>query len=598
MLEVTEPTETETDTRPKVSKLRRRFEEGGKGPKPASIVEQSPTEFEVDMEPRTDGELAPPATGDKPVTAIRVGQSAAVKRLREEEDQDAATWLRSLSTEPAIRVAVMRREPEFVIDPKTGNRVQTRGNLRTYESTISPEEIAVKHGGGVYKITVTKRDDKGRYMYFGNKTIEVAGEPRIDDLPRNTAPTKEAPVTIQSTPDNAVTLKMMDMLGTRMNQPAPTPPDMTGQITLMMEPMRAQIALMQRQLELKDKQLEDVRNGPPGEATFQQKMMDKLLDGDTARLESVRLKFQSELDQAHKHGIENERRLREQFDRDKEQIYRAHEREIKTLTDAATSQRTSLTDLAASQKSALENVASVQKLVLEGENKRLMAQVAELKADVKELQVKKDKSIKDMLGEVKDLKELLDDGDDDEKKSGIQGVIEGIASSPMVGNLMQRLGAPADPAAAQAATTAAQQAQQQRARPRIIRDKRTGQTYDAATQRPVTRKQAALPPQQPGQEQAVPPPQPKAIPYIAPETVKMAIDFMLGAYQNGTDPVMFAQTWGAVVPKEVLTCLRELGIDEFLARVAQLDGGSPLRTQGGRNWARRATDALLGNTPT
>jgi hypothetical protein len=281
-------------------------------------------------------------------------------------------------------------------------------------------------------------------------------------------------------------------------------------------------------------------------------------------------------------AIANENRIRDQHQRDIDRMERAHERELASMKTSAETERR-----------ALETTQSTQKMVLDNEIKRLEKEIGAQGTELIALRAKKDQSVGDKIKEMKDLKELLgdDDDDDDDDKSTITRVIEAAGNLPIVAALADRVsGGGAQQAAQQqaAATAAAEAQQQQPQRRRLVRDKRTGQVMAPNNQGQLVPLQRVVPSAD-GNSQV-------AIPSVDPATVKMALDYMTSAFQSGTTPEDFAESARPMIPQSVLGAMRALGIDEFMSKVAQLDGTSPLATQSGRNWRRKVAAKLLGET--
>jgi hypothetical protein len=91
-------------------------------------------------------------------------------------------------------------------------------------------------------------------------------------------------------------------------------------------------------------------------------------------------------------------------------------------------------------------------------------------------------------------------------------------------------------------------------------------------------------------------PQPRVI-ELNPLEVATAVTFMEQSIVNGTDPRQFAESARSMVPKQVMAALKAQGVDAFLAQTAQLQDGSPLATQNGRNWARKVARYLVEGGP-
>jgi hypothetical protein len=88
--------------------------------------------------------------------------------------------------------------------------------------------------------------------------------------------------------------------------------------------------------------------------------------------------------------------------------------------------------------------------------------------------------------------------------------------------------------------------------------------------------------------------QPTSIPYLPPENVQLATDYMTKAFGNNVDPGDFVTGVKMFVPVEVIEAIRTMGVDDFLVRVGGLVPGHPLLTQAGKNWSRKAGKLLVG----
>jgi hypothetical protein len=548
-----------------------------------------------DMVPDVDAE--PAADSSDPAKRGTSREGKAFSELREEDNKSVVEWLKGFAASGApIKVQVKRREPKYVIDQQTGQRITTAGLLETFDREITEEEVQQQFGGGIYQVIVMVRNKKGKFEYEAARQFEVAGEPVLTNLPGR-VPTKEP--TIIHAPEaktDPLAIKAFDMLteqvrnNQRQQSHGPTQADQIALMNTMLEPMRQQNASLLATIAALQTDLREARKGDPTETSFSSRMMDKLIDQDTARLTAQRTQFESEIRTLKENAREDEKRLRDAFERDKQYLHNQHEREVASI-------RTGY-----DQQIAVLNASHALSVkILENENRRLEKDNTKLDTEVSALRNKKDPSLKDKIDEINAFKDLV--GGDDEGKSTVARVIEGVANSPLgagLAGLAERAlsGAPAQQAQAQAHVVQPQQPSARVAKLRLIRDKRTDQVYDQHG-RTLTRVN-----QQPAQPQVnletgevTPPVTPPApIPYIDPEQVRLATMFMLNGYQNGTEPLTFAESARPHVSKEILGALQTMMLDDFLTKVAQLDGTSPLRTQAGRNWLRKVVKHLLGET--
>lgn len=79
-------------------------------------------------------------------------------------------------------ISLSRVKPEY--DPLTGRRIA--GYLEQFTRPVSLEEIRAKHGGGEYQLMLmgpTNPDGTGRKVIRSQKTIEISGEPLLQQTP-------------------------------------------------------------------------------------------------------------------------------------------------------------------------------------------------------------------------------------------------------------------------------------------------------------------------------------------------------------------------------------------------------------------------------
>lgn len=549
----------------------------------ATKKNRSLVDADVEETPPEDQEAAPPAEKEddgileierpekpegKRGVAPRV--TAPLAQMAVTEDIELKTYLQSLGLGGKLRILVKRTQP------KMWKGLKVDGQVGVYDEPIDEEFVGMTHGGGDYMLTVQKPAPNGNgWRYAGARAIHIAGDPRTDDVFRNSGEAAAPQVAAQSTAVVDRAFAAMERQVERAERAGG--PDL-GMFKMMLEPIQRQLEQQAAVLRDKDAQLAAAQTraaAPAPVDSFREKFMEAMLDGDSARLTTLREQHASELRQLKANEVELEKRLRDSFERDRQNLSMSHERELNAL-------RSSYDMKCAAQ----ETMHATMKALMDGEIRRLQADLTESKSEVVALRLKKEKSIIEQATEFAAIKEAIGDitGDGDkEEKSGWEKAAEVGLQIPAVQNLIAKIGGGADPneaAKAHALATAQAQARQ----PRLARGP-GGHLYQVtAGQAPRIVRRAPAPP--PG---AV-----AAVPDIAPTTIKVAVDFLENAYRNNHDPEQVATSVRSMIPPEVFAAIRERGVDGFLADVAKLDGASPLASQGGRNWSRKVGKALVG----
>ncbi len=519
----------------------------------------------------SEAEVEKPSKDAKREPAER-RETKAMAELRNNTDTALKEWMEGLSPNGGVKVRVMRTSPKIWQGMNVG------GSLMTYDHYIDEEWIREHHGGGNFMLEVRRPRTNGTgWVIAGSRAIQIAGDPRTDDVFRS--PTAAAP---SAAPNGAGSdtivskvIGSMERQLERAQEQARQPVQQGGDVAMMqmlLAPLQAQISQMNATLREKDQQLATMQlqqSKPPEVDPIKDKMFSALIDGDSARVVSMRTQHESEIRQLRQSMADAEDRLRAQFDRDRQMTTMAHEREMNTL-------RSSYDMKVASQ----ETLNGTIKTLLEGEIRRLEAALTETRAELVVLRAKKDKTIIEQATEFAQIKEAIGDitGGDEKEKSTLEKVMEVAGNLPAVQGLIGRF---ADP------QPAAPPPQPQVVRPQLM----TGPDGNLYRQLPngqmqLVRKKKEAPPVQtaPGEPQ---------IPDIAPATVKIAVDFLETAFRNGQEPAEVATSVRSLIPGEILTAIRELGIDGFLTKVAKLDGTSALAGQAGRNWTRKLGKSLL-----
>lgn len=514
----------------------------------------------------------PPATS-KPLQQARVA-----------EEQDLREWLESLGGQGAVKVTIQRKTP------KVYKGVNTAGTLETVEEIIDEDYLRDTHGGGTYLLRVQTLNTKGQWKYAMAKTVPIAGPPKIDALKLDEDEDDKEPAPAPSSAADPMASKAFDTMHQMMREATSRGGMDAELIRTMMAPLESQIRelsqanrdLAQR-LEKKDERMLDLLNRKPEGPTFQDKILDKMLDSDNARIATLRDQHASELRELRTHYQAEEARLRDNFRDELKSREKAHDRELSNLEKAHT---TAMDSLKMSYEMRIESLKS--------EIGRLQTEVQNLGGEVGTLRAKKDKSVIEQATELSQLRESLgsifpDSSDDDDKK-WYEKLMDVATNSPLLERVLG-VGAPE-----QAAVPEAQQMLPPENVPfeapdgnvYIRRGDQLHQVDPAKLQRQAAKQRARANRAQ--RQEAPKGPQPPSA-----EEIAIAVDFLEASVRNGTDAEKVAQTvrsLGVVTP-ELVEYLQAVGVDEFLASQAKLEPGSPLKTQAGRNFTRRVAELLI-----
>lgn len=550
--------------------------------------------LETTTEHDTDTHRPPPETkGRKADKADKESEKAELKatadRLRKivsDESLALKQVLEHFGTDGAFTIKITRKEPEFVKDAN-GKAVPTRGFLETVDRAIDETWLQSKYGGGIYELYFRLRNGG----YAGHRTVAVAGEPNLGELPRSVPGSAVQAASQASNGESpSVVNKALEMAGEIARQAneerrqAQQGGGDSAVVALLRDELRAvrdQAAEDRRSLMEEIRSLRTAAATPPQpspEQGFTTKLLDKMVDGESARMQAHRDRIDSEMRQLQQSHQDDIKRLNDRHEREIDRLQRDQQRQIDLLT---TTQKTELATAKSSyevQLAAAKTSFDTSKDILQAEKRRMEKELDDLRAEVKELRAKKDKSILDTVKEIDAIKDVIGGGDDDSERSAVDKLVEGIAS-------------PEGMAALSAIFNKGQPPQQQAApppprKPRVARNKTTGEPFvvsaDGRTITPVHK-----PP---------PPPEQGQLPQLDQGTVDLVVGYLERAFSAGTDPEIVAQSGRAQVPDDVLKAIRDLGgVDAFLSKVAKLPASSPLMSsQTGRNWVRKVGKALVG----
>ncbi len=527
---------------------------------------------------------------DEPTVPGKGGAlSPEMKAHKVNEERTLREIVEAFGDSTAYKIKVTRKSPQTVKDRATGKVHTTAGFLEHVEGIpIDESWLMDRYGGGKYELIFRDRDAKGRWKYAAQATIEIAGEPDLRALPG--AGAEPAPSSGSSGESPTMAKAALDLMNEqlrRAEERADRGPAKTddGMLDLMREQLRAS----RDELAMLRAEIRDAANRPPPQTTddrLKDRLFEKLVDGDSARITAVRTQFESEIRQIKDSFREDEKRLYDRFERERQDLRNAHERELALLRTTHDTALTSAKMSYETQLAAAKSSFDTQKEILKADNARLTRENERLADDVKELRAKKEKSLVETAKELETVKEALGLGDGEDR--GWADKLADFASNPeaisALGQVIRGPGAQA------VAPPVQQQAAPVRTKPRVVRDKTDGKKY---IEHPNGTRQGPLPEKPPAGAMGAPP----AAPPIDPAVMSQMVVMLENAYSNGTDPDMVARTAKPHVSDSMLMLIRDVGgVDAFLSKVAKLPGSSPLlSTQAGRNWVRKVGKGLVGD---
>jgi hypothetical protein len=508
-----------------------------------------------------------------PVRMEREKTDEAAKEIAAVGDASLVDWFKSFSGS-AFKISLARQSP----DVWEGRNVA--GHLGNFDELIDEETIASRFGGGKFQIRAMKANAQGKMIFAGSRTFKIAGDPKI--TAEHFKEQREAVIPLTPIVPNAdaevtkAALASMERFSTKAVERAERIEDAArGQspfdptiIAMVTKPLESQIATLNAQLLQKeqlliekDRIIKDLSERRP-DTSVQDKLLDKMYDGENAKLNALRAQHDSERRVLQENFAEEKKRMEHRSDIERQNLMEAHKRELKQLEMSFDHQ------LKASELS--------HRALLDAKENRLKdldRTITKLDAEIVELRAKKEKTIHEQMQEVVRMKETFSalgmGGDDKEEESTVERVMGAIAENPIVQGIGRRLAQPEAPAAPAPRQVAQQLPQARRPRPR-----------------------PAAPPAQAAPAPAAPAPAVGLPDGVTDESVQVAVQMMEGAVANGTDPDVFAQSIRSMVPAGVINYIGRHGIDTLLDDVARLSEASPLSTQVGRLFARRVAKSL------
>ena len=564
------------------------------------VLEAPPIVASDDENPEkpTRKEAKPDAKAEKPKHYVPVNErsdSAVRRALANAENKSLRDLIEAFGNEGGYQVHVTRKEPDEAPDA-SGKIVKCSGFLKTYENPTKPideDYIARVYGGGVYELKFKERKQNGTgWMFAGQRTVPIAGHPIIAAAvaPQSAAPAApvgEAPSLVSEALKMAA--DQAKRADDRAERAAGTARNADDPLIKMLMDQNARAERRAEQLEKELRELANRKPEKPPEETFQTKLLDKMIDQDSARVLSLRAEHDRELRMVKENAAEDLKRARDQFERDKQDMRNSHQREIDLLKNAYDSKLESAKNSYETQLSSAKSSFDTQQKLSDAENRRLDKDNSELRVEVKELRAKKDKSILEMAKELKTVKEAFEG--DDEGGGGVGEKLAEAAMNPETWQGLATLFRGPPPAAAPAAAAAPAPDPSKRQMVRLVE----GNEYNLAPGRYIREANGALTGPLPDKKQkAVAASGEPVMPDVDPEAMKQIVGMLEVAFTNGQEAAVIAQGARSRVPEALLVAIRDHGVDQVMAKMAKLSGTSPLSTQAGRNWLRDLGKELVG----
>lgn len=533
-------------------------------------------------------------------------------------DQDLRTWLDQLATGHVIKISLRRMEPK-----KAPDGTNLVGKLADYDEIITEDDIKEQFGGGKFQIIVEKKNAKGNWQYFRTTNVQIPGAPRLDGMAGSaTMPRADAPSTV----DRA--LSMAERMAAEERQERRTAEKRAGERTgfdveafqALQQPVLEELRAARVEKAALEARVERMLTQKP-DNSFQERILTEMTGGAQAQFTTMRANHDAELRQLRQSHNDDIKRIEDRHEKQLDRIEDGHKRELQSIERAA-DQR-------------LEGV----KQAYEGRIDGFKADIARLERDLsgKETELARLRAIKekgplDAIQEAVALKESMaelglvksGDDDDEEEDGKMPGWVKGLnvlLDNPMAAGIAERIaGGPPNQAAQQAAAHQASQKAQFEAwaaqlpvgRPVDIGDGRLfvklpdGRVVPWNQER-MRRAKAAATAKRQGQAPAAgaAPAEPGAVPapVVSPgpplrvdrEDLGKAVRFIESAIRAGTSPEQFAASAVSLAPKPVMLALKKQTVEWFLEH-AEIDDGSPINTQAGRDWLRALMVVLKGVT--
>ncbi len=486
---------------------------------------------------------------------------SAVEQLANDSEDAILNYINELGGSAEYAIKLYRQ------DPMMFNGRQVGGFINEFPNFITDSEIKARYGGGRFKIQIHYKAPNGKMLFGPSRTFQISGDPVLSggegqQVVQSQDINKDVLHALQKTQEQATVRaeRAESELREALQRPqVSTGPDANELIRTTMAPLVAQLdaanklnAELQRQLSM------------PREDTTANKMLEKMVDGESARIITLRENHNSELRQIREASREDLKREADRADRMVQSMKETQTREIESI-------RFSMSSALETQKMAYEGrIAS-----LTADIARLTTELHDVKKDLKEEREKKSESLEDNIIKMAQIKEALGafggDGDTEAK-----GTIEKLfdKASPLLEAVAARVMTQQQPDQQMAMAHAQAQAQ---AHAQAQRQQALAQRSQVAAKVKKKKKTAIK---------------------VDPTNVALAVEFLESAYRSGAEPARVAQSIVSVTPADVVAKIREIGIDSFLDEFTSVNPNSPIGTLAGRNFLRNVAKILIdGESP-
>lgn len=539
------------------------------------------------------------------ITEPPIPTSRELRKMEQESDEaELRAFLEEFSAGQPVELRLERKKPEIWL----GKNIY--GHAKTYNEVIGVEDIKAEFGGGKYELKISLPNAKGHMGFRKTRVINIAGDPilPVSTTPPVTAPTGDTGTKLaeKAFETMASTLKSAqdNLEEERRRPPAP------GIDNKLIDVLRDQAKAAEDRATKLEERINAIMSAKPDHSSTD-RLVDKLIDGDTARIEAIRTQHASELREVRETQKGDIGRLHDAYTAQIAATERSHQREIdnlikthdNTVASMKSAHENTLAALKSSHETAMMTTKSSLELRIEGlksDVARLERELTKQDAELGALRAVKDKSIidqaKDLAAVGEALKVVGIGGEEKEEQSTFDKIVQSDWAKEVGIGIASRIKGP-DPAAQAQAAAAAQQAAQAQAianmpinQPMrlpngvVIMKQANGQVVQVTQQR--RRRQQAQ-----GSQAQDQPAEPEVT--IDPAILAQAVSFIENAINQGAEPEVFAESARAMVPKSLVAMLQVKGVDHFYT-VAGVKDDSPLNTQRGKNFIRKVVAVLAG----
>lgn len=552
-------------------------------------------------------------------------RTSALRAMREEDDQSLKEWFDGMGGETSLRIQIVRKKPMVA---RNGDNIA--GILETVEDRVDEDYVRDQWGGGTFQLKAYKQNAAGNWAYVRARSITLAGPPKMSGVPCGDV--GGAAAAVVASPSDEIADRALSAME-RATQRAEQRVDRLEQesrkgsgtdlaaLEAVLRPIREQLAAAQDENRALRERIFDQGNRPPPKDEFRDRVLEKMIDGESARVESLRSQYEARIDRLRDSHEDQVKRLEGRHADDLRRLEAQHNRAVDQAQKSAD-------DRLAAQKLGYD--ARIDSL--KGEISKLERELASAQTRTAQLEARKDQTIGEKAEELVKVREALDGigggKDEDADRAWYEKLIDAAGNSEALLALVNKIGGAAG---ATGAGGGGQQVQQQLPPPGVPFRTPDGQVWMVGPDgqpRPITpqiqaqlqqrarlaaarkkkRDAAANPVATPTPGDAAAPAETgeggdgvvdealdgiEGDPGRPPDAgeVKIAITFMENAAQNGTDPKQFASSMRSLVPQDIVRFIHRVGVDQFLNSV--VEPGSILTTQRGRNFVRSAFKVLI-----